>query len=125
MKTFENPLLEEIHQARQRLVERFGGDARAYCDDVIRRSMEREQSGQTWTDETKDVENPGQGTEPWRDPIVEEIHQIRAKIAAEHNNDSHAMFADAQKRDKARVENGGQSKQRQAVKQKDGALANK
>ena len=29
----------------------------------------------------------------WKDPIVEKIHQIRAKILAEHNNDIHALLA--------------------------------
>ncbi len=33
------------------------------------------------------------------DPIVAEIHNIREQIAAEFNNDLHAMVKDAQQRD--------------------------
>jgi hypothetical protein len=36
-------------------------------------------------------------TEPWRDPIVEEIHRIREEYAAKFNYDIEAMFRDAQK----------------------------
>lgn len=37
-------------------------------------------------------------TEPWRDPIVEEIHRIREEYAASFNYDLEAMFRDAQKK---------------------------
>ncbi len=34
----------------------------------------------------------------WEDPIVEEIHRIREKLAAEHNFDVKEIFADLRKR---------------------------
>ena len=34
----------------------------------------------------------------WEDPIVEEIHRIREKLAAEFNFDVKAIFADLRKR---------------------------
>ena len=34
----------------------------------------------------------------WEDPIVAEIHRIREKLAAEHNYDVGAFFADVRKR---------------------------
>ena len=34
----------------------------------------------------------------WEDPIVAEVHQIRQKLAAEHNFDVKAIFADLRKR---------------------------
>jgi hypothetical protein len=37
----------------------------------------------------------------WEDPIVEEIHQTRKKLAAEFNFDIEAIFADIQKRQAA------------------------
>jgi hypothetical protein len=37
----------------------------------------------------------------WEDPIVEEIHQTRKKLAAEFNFDIEAIFADLQKRQTA------------------------
>ena len=37
-------------------------------------------------------------TEPWRDPIVEEIHRIREEHAARFNYDLDAIFRDLEKR---------------------------
>jgi hypothetical protein len=37
-------------------------------------------------------------TEPWRDPIVEEIHRLRQEYAASFNYDMEAMFRDIQKK---------------------------
>ncbi|MCC6126973.1 MAG: hypothetical protein IT426_18600 [Pirellulales bacterium] len=37
-------------------------------------------------------------TEPWRDPIVEEIHRIREEHAARFNFDLDAIARDLQKR---------------------------
>jgi len=34
----------------------------------------------------------------WEDPIVEEVHRIREKLAAEYGFDVKAMFADLRKR---------------------------
>ncbi len=34
----------------------------------------------------------------WNDPIVEEIHQIRADIMKAHNNDLHELFKDLRER---------------------------
>jgi hypothetical protein len=34
----------------------------------------------------------------WEDPIVEEVHRIREKLAAEQNFDVKAIFADLRKR---------------------------
>jgi hypothetical protein len=34
----------------------------------------------------------------WEDPIVEEVHRIREKLAAEHDFDVKAIFADLRKR---------------------------
>lgn len=34
----------------------------------------------------------------WEDPIVAEVHRIREKLAAEHNYDVKAIFADLRKR---------------------------
>jgi hypothetical protein len=34
----------------------------------------------------------------WEDPIVEEVHRIREKLAAEHGFDVKAIFADLRKR---------------------------
>ena len=34
----------------------------------------------------------------WEDPIVEEVHRIREKLAAEYNFDVKAIFADLRKR---------------------------
>lgn len=34
----------------------------------------------------------------WQDPIVEEVHRIREKLAAEFNFDVKAIFADLRKR---------------------------
>ena len=34
----------------------------------------------------------------WEDPIVAEVHRIREKLAAEHNFDIAAFFADLRKR---------------------------
>jgi hypothetical protein len=34
----------------------------------------------------------------WKDPIVEEVHQIREKLAAEFDFDVKAIFADLRKR---------------------------
>jgi hypothetical protein len=34
----------------------------------------------------------------WEDPIVEEVHRTREKLAAEHNFDVKAIFADLRKR---------------------------
>jgi hypothetical protein len=80
MKRFADPILDEVYQARQKLVRQFGG-ARAYCQDVIRRSRERTARGVKFSGETRDVDNPGQGSKPWEDPIVKEIHEIREKLA--------------------------------------------
>jgi hypothetical protein len=37
----------------------------------------------------------------WEDPIVEEVHRIREKLAAEYNFDVKAIFADLRKRQAA------------------------
>lgn len=37
----------------------------------------------------------------WEDPIVAEVHRIREKLAAEHNFDIGAFFADLRKRQEA------------------------
>jgi hypothetical protein len=37
----------------------------------------------------------------WEDPIVAEVHQAREKLAAEHNFDMGAFFADVRKRQAA------------------------
>ncbi len=37
----------------------------------------------------------------WEDPIVAEVHRIREKLAAEHNFDIGAFFADLRKRQAA------------------------
>jgi hypothetical protein len=37
----------------------------------------------------------------WEDPIVAEVHRIREKLAAEHNYDIAAFFADLRKRQAA------------------------
>jgi hypothetical protein len=42
--------------------------------------------------------NDRNATEPWRDPIVEEIHRIREEYAASFNYDMEAMFRDMQKK---------------------------
>jgi hypothetical protein len=42
--------------------------------------------------------NNEEPTEPWRDPIVEEIHRIREEHAAQFNYDLDAIFRDIQKR---------------------------
>jgi hypothetical protein len=34
----------------------------------------------------------------WEDPILAEVHRTRAKLAAEHNFDVKAIFADLQRR---------------------------
>jgi hypothetical protein len=34
----------------------------------------------------------------WEDPIVEEVHRIREKLAADYNFDIKAIFADLRKR---------------------------
>jgi hypothetical protein len=34
----------------------------------------------------------------WKDPIVAEVHRTREKLAAEHNFDIGAIFADLRKR---------------------------
>jgi hypothetical protein len=34
----------------------------------------------------------------WEDPIVEEVHRTREKLAAEHGFDVKAIFADLRKR---------------------------
>jgi hypothetical protein len=36
----------------------------------------------------------------WKDPIVEEIHQIREQIAQQHGNDLHALVKYFQAREK-------------------------
>jgi hypothetical protein len=36
----------------------------------------------------------------WKDPIVEEIHQIREQIAQQHGNDLHALVKYFQEREK-------------------------
>jgi len=37
----------------------------------------------------------------WEDPIVEEVHRTREKLAAEHDFDVKAIFADLRKRQAA------------------------
>lgn len=37
----------------------------------------------------------------WEDPIVAEVHRVREKLAAEHNFDIGAFFADVRKRQAA------------------------
>ena len=37
----------------------------------------------------------------WEDPVVEEVHRIRETLAAEHNFDIKAIFADLRKRQAA------------------------
>ena len=37
-------------------------------------------------------------TERWHDPVVEEIHQIRKKLAADHNHDLHAIVEHLRRR---------------------------
>ena len=37
----------------------------------------------------------------WEDPIVAEIHRIQEELAAQHNFDIQAMFADMRKRQAA------------------------
>jgi len=37
----------------------------------------------------------------WEDPIVAEVHQTREKLAAEHNYDVAAFFADVRRRQAA------------------------
>ena len=37
----------------------------------------------------------------WEDPIVAEVHRTREKLAAEHNFDMGAFFADVRKRQAA------------------------
>ena len=79
--TFANPILEEVHQGRKRIAARFGGDARAYCRDVIARSKKRTARNESFSGETLDVENPGQGKTPWADPVVEEVHEARRHLS--------------------------------------------
>lgn len=40
----------------------------------------------------------------WEDPIVAEVHRTREKLAAEHNYDIGAFFADVRKRQAAQGE---------------------
>ena len=46
-------------------------------------------------------ENSWEPSIMWEDPIVEEVHRIREKLAAEHNFDIKAIFADLRKRQAA------------------------
>ncbi|MGZ8216516.1 hypothetical protein [Methylomagnum sp.] len=39
----------------------------------------------------------------WRDPIIEEIHRTREKIAAAYGNDMHAIFLAAQRGELAKA----------------------
>lgn len=37
----------------------------------------------------------------WKDPIVEEMHQVRTEIMNEHDNDLHKLFEHLRKRQQA------------------------
>jgi hypothetical protein len=45
--------------------------------------------------------NSWEGNAVWEDPIVAEVHRIREQLAAAHNNDVKAMFADMRAREAA------------------------
>ena len=40
-------------------------------------------------------------TERWHDPIVDDVHQVRKKLAADHGNDLHAIVEHLRRRSAA------------------------
>ncbi len=100
---FRDPLVEEVHAIRERLAARYDFDLRR----IVAASQERQKHSSrpvvsfiNEPDEERDVRTPprkigpfideaGNVCERYRDPIVEEVHAIRERLANEGDNNDH------------------------------------
>lgn len=109
---FDDPIVAEVRQARERILESYGGDFEAMMRDMMKRQYETghivvsaaqvkggvsgllDPSSATDRIDARPVDDSAQ----FDDPIVAEVRQARRAILESYDGDLEAMFRDITKR---------------------------
>ena len=98
----DDPIVNEVRRVRARHEAKFGHDIRAILNDAKRLEDQCRDRMVSFAGQPKPVLPPRQAAagQPsvWKDPVVEEIHQLREAQAAKFNFDPAAILADARER---------------------------
>ena len=98
----DDPIVNEVRRGRARHEAKFGHDIRAILSDAKRLEDQCRHLVVSFAGKPKPALPPRQAaaSQPsvWKDPVVEEIHQLREEQAAKFNFDPAAILADARER---------------------------
>lgn len=101
----DDPIVNEVRRVRARHEAKFGHDIRAILNDAKRLEDRCHDRVVSFAGKPKPALPPRQTaasqTSVWKDPVVEEIHQLREAQAARFNFDPAAILADARQRQSA------------------------
>ncbi len=98
----DDPIVNEVRRVRSPHEAKFGHDIRAILTDAKQLEDLCRQRVVSFAGQPKPALPPREAaaSQPsvWKDPVVEEIHQLREEQAAKFNFDPAAILADARQR---------------------------